>query len=162
MQQLSALQADSEFTTYQYKATDPYPSTESATIQSVVKGARERSSSSFVVSSTHLARNEAQGAGGAIFATSPNGLYLLCSPSASMNDSGQHHSPLSLANPLSVFAPCHGAWQAVCLTHCSVLCLFLSSCCGQLYLKPVKLGRSHDDSGLLSLENNVLKRVYNR
>jgi len=72
------MQADSEYLQYEYQARAEYPSPEDDLVHSVISSAQLKNSSSFVISNTELAYNEAQGAGGAVFATSQTGVYLLC------------------------------------------------------------------------------------
>jgi len=82
------LQADNEHLEYEYRADAEYPSPEDSLVHSVINAAQVKNSSSFMVSATHLAGNTAQGAGGAIFATSQAGVYLLCG-SSNLADTGQ-------------------------------------------------------------------------
>ncbi len=82
------LQADSEHLDYKYRADAEYLSPEDSLVHSVVNAAQVKNSSSFVVTATQLAGNTAQGAGGAIFATSQAGVYLLCG-SSNLADTGQ-------------------------------------------------------------------------
>ena len=84
---LVILQADSEHLDYEYRADAEYPSPEDSLIHSVINAAQVKNSSSLMMSATHLAGNTAQGAGGAIFATSSTGVYLLCG-SSNLADTG--------------------------------------------------------------------------
>ena len=77
------MQAHNAASQYEFRADPELPTPSDA----ISGQASLKNSSSFVMSSTSLLDNVAQGAGGAVFVTSQSGVYLFCNPNPA--DTGQ-------------------------------------------------------------------------